>query len=297
MVNLEKLLRQEEYESLDFKQQFHENNLKLLHDILCLANAYIEEDRYLVFGITDDKKTIGVQSDSNRKTNANIQDIVRQANFNRIPTIKLETIKYQSNIEIDILVIKNRPDKPFFLTKDYSYQGKTIRAGVIYTRLGDTNIPLKESASEAQIELMWRDRFGFGLPSLERMKRLLDDFEDWISINEDAQIYHKIFPEFTIRKGELIRNNFHESWTDNFPDPNAHSFEVELRYFETLIHKETFVECDGGRYQIPLPKINSSNSDSKFSIPKDSFAYKIAKIFWQYYPINDALRIADIKLI
>ena len=41
MVNLEKLLRQEEYESLDFKQQFHENNLKLLHDILCLANAYI----------------------------------------------------------------------------------------------------------------------------------------------------------------------------------------------------------------------------------------------------------------
>ncbi|MGK7953389.1 MAG: RNA-binding domain-containing protein [Xenococcaceae cyanobacterium] len=133
MVNLEKLLRQEEYESLDFKQQFHENNLKLLHDLLCLANAYIEEDRYLVFGITDDKKIIGVQSDSNRKKNANIQDLVRQANFNR--------------------------------------------------------------------------------------------------------------------------------------------------------------------NQIPLPEINSSNSDSKFSIPKDSFAYKIAKIFWQYHPINDALRIANIKLI
>ncbi len=49
--------------------------------------------------------------------------------------IKLETIKYQSNIEIDILVIKNNVDKPFFLTKDYSYQGKTIRAGVIHTRL------------------------------------------------------------------------------------------------------------------------------------------------------------------
>ena len=297
MVNLEKLLRQEEYESLDFKQQFHENNLKLLHDILCLANAYIEEDRYLVFGITDDKKTIGVQSDSNRKTNANIQDLVRKANFNRIPTIKLETIKYQSNIEIDILVIKNRPDKPFFLTKDYSYQGKTIRAGVIYTRLGDTNIPLKESASEAQIELMWRDRFGFGLPPLERMKRLLDDFEDWISINEDAQIYHKIFPEFTIRQGKIIKETFRESWTDKFFDPNAHSFEVELRYFETLIHKETFVECDGNRYQVPLPKINQSNSDSKLFIPKDSFAYKIAKIFWQYHPIEDAVRIANIKLI
>lgn len=297
MINLEELLSREECESLDFKQQFHENNLKLLHDILCLANAYIEEDRYLVFGITDDKKIIGVQSDSNRKKNANIQNLARQANFNRIPTIKLATIKYQSNIEIDILVIKNRPDKPFFLTKDYSYQGKTIRAGVIYTRLGDTNIPLKESASEAQIELMWRDRFGLSLPPLERMKRLLDDVEDWTSINEDDQIYHKIFPEFTICQGKIIRENFCESWTDNFPNPNAHSFEVELRYSETLIHKETFVECDDGRYQIPLPEINSSNSDSKFSIPKDSFAYKIAKIFWQYHPINDALRIANIKLI
>ncbi|VEP12155.1 conserved hypothetical protein [Hyella patelloides LEGE 07179] len=295
MINLEELLNRKESESLDFKQQFHQNNLKLLHDILCLTNAYIEEDRYLVFGVTDDKKIIGVQSDPNRKTNANIQDFIRRKNFNRIPTINLETIPYQFNsIEVDILVIKNRPDKPFFITKDYTDQGKTIRAGVIYTRLSDTNIPLQESASEEQIELMWRERFGFGLPPLERMKRLLDDFEDWISINEDVQIYHKIFPEFTIRKGKIIKGDFHELWTDRFSNPNAHSFEVELRYFETLIHKETFVMCDGGHYQIPLPEIDTSNSDSKYFIQKDNFAYKIAKIF---YPIDDAIKIANIKLI
>ena len=297
MIDWEDLLNREECESLDFKEKFHPNNLKLLHDILCLTNAYIEEDRYLVFGVKDNKKIIGVQSDPNRKTNANIQDLIRQVNFNRIPNINITTITYQSNIEIDILIIKNRPDKPFFLTKDYNFQGKTIRAGVIYTRLGDTNIPLQESASEAQIELMWRERFGLGLPPLERMKRLLEDFEDWVSMNEDAQVYHKLFPEFTIRQGKIVNENFCERWTDMFPNPNAHSFEVELRYFETLIHKETFVMCDGGRYQIPLPKINTSNSDSKYCIHKDSFAYKIAKIFWQYYPINDALRIANIKLL
>lgn len=133
--------------------------------------------------------------------------------------------------------------------------------------------------------------------TFRKNKRLLDDFEDWISINEDKQIYHKIFPEFTIRQGKIINETFSELWTDKFPDPHAHSFEVELRYFETLIHKETFVECDGDRYQIPLPKINPSNSDSKFFISKDSFAYKIAKIFGQYHPINHALNIANIELI
>lgn len=145
--------------------------------------------------------------------------------------------------------------------------------------MGDTNIPLQESAPEAQIELMWRERFGFGLPPLERIKRLLDDVEHWVSIDEDNQIYHKIFPEFTIRQGEIIKEDFQESWTYKFPNPNAHSFEVELRYFETLIHKETFVTCDGGRYQIPLPESDPSNSDNKYFIKKIILLIKLLKFF------------------
>ncbi len=296
MVNLEDLLSQTESERLDFKRQFHQNNIELLHDIICLANSYVEGDRYLVFGVADDKTIVGVQSDSNRKNNAGLQDLLRQNNFNRIPTIKLQTIEYQPSIEVDILLIRNRPDKPFFLVKDKTSQGKTIRAGVIYTRLGDTNIPLQESAPEAQIELMWRERFGLGLPPLERMKLLLNDFKDWESINEDAQLYHKQFPEFTVRQGKQINDHFRESWSDRFPDISAHSFEVELRYNETIIYKETFVTCDGGRYHIPLPKIDISNSERKFYIQETSFAYKLAKIFWQYYPIDDALRRASIEL-
>lgn len=296
MVNLEDLLSETESENLDFKSQFHQNNVELLHDIICLANSYVEEDRYLVFGVADDKAVIGVQSDPNRKNSAGIQDLLRQSNFNRIPTIRLQNAEYKPGIEVDILTIINRPDKPFFLVKDKSFQGKTIRAGVIYTRLGDTNIPLQESAPEAQIELMWRERFGLGLPPLERMKLLLDDFKDWGSINEDAQLYHKQFPEFTVRQGKQFQENLYESWSVLFPDSSAHSFEVELRYFETIIQTETFVTCDGGRYQIPLPKIDNSNSERKFYIQKNSLAYKIARIFWQHHPINTALQTAGVEL-
>jgi Putative DNA-binding domain len=296
MTILEILLSQSESENLDFKRQFHSNNVELLHDVVCLVNSYTEGDKYLVFGIEDDKTVVGVQSDPNRKNNAGIQDLFRQSNFNRIPTVNLQTIKYQTNIEIDIITIENRPDKPFFLLKDKTFQGKTMRAGVIYTRLGDTNIPLQESASEVQIELMWRERFGLGLPPLDRMKLLLDDFEDWISINEDTQLYHKQFPKFTVRRGVMINEHFSESWSEQFPDKNASSFKVEIRYFETILSQETFVFCDGFRYKIPLPKIDSSNSKRGFYIQKESLAYKIARIFWQYYPINDALQIAGIKL-
>lgn len=294
MVNLETLLSQQESECLDFKQQFHQNNVELLHDIFCLANSYTEGDRYLVFGVADDRTVVGVQSDSNRKNNASIQDLLRQANFNRIPTIRLETVKYKSGIEVDILTIKNRPDKPFFLTKDKNCQGKTIRAGVIYTRLGDTNIPLTESATEAQIELMWRERFGLGLPPLERMKRLLDESENWVSVYTDTQIYHKKFPEFTIRRGVELSSYSRYPWSEQFTDKIGSSYLVELRYFETIIHTEKFVSCDGELYQIPLPKLDSVAK--KYYLESDSIAYKIAKIFWQCHPINEALRIANIEL-
>jgi hypothetical protein len=296
VINLEDLISQTESENLDFKRQFHQNNVEMVHDIICLANSYVEKDRYLIFGIADDKTVVGVQSDVNRKTNASIQDLLRQSNFNRIPTVMLQTIKHKSGNEVDVLIIKDRPDKPFFLIKDKTFQGKTIRAGVIYTRLSDTNIPLQESASEAQIELMWRERFGLSLPPLERMKLLLNDFADWGSLNGDAQLYHKQFPEFTVRRGRQINKKFCELWSKRFPDINAHSFEVELRYFETIIHKETFVMCDGERYQIPMPKIDISDAERKFYIQENSFAYKIAKIFWQYYPIENALQTAGIEL-
>ncbi|ACK68751.1 hypothetical protein PCC7424_0283 [Gloeothece citriformis PCC 7424] len=36
---------------------------------------------------------IVIQTDPNRKTNANLQDLVRQANFNRVPTIRLQNYR------------------------------------------------------------------------------------------------------------------------------------------------------------------------------------------------------------
>lgn len=159
MLNIQSLISQKESESLDFKREFHENNAKLLHDILCLSNSFNEGDRFIVFGVANDKTVYGVENDPNKKTNADLHDFLRQVHLNKIPQIEL-TLHQVDGHEIGLLRIMNTPKKPYFLRKDFQAAKTNVRAGVIYTRLGDTNIPLNETAPEDHIEIMWKERFG-----------------------------------------------------------------------------------------------------------------------------------------
>lgn len=289
----ELLVKENESEWLDFKAEFHENNVNLVHDILCLANAYSDNDRYLCFGVKNDKTVCGVEADPNRKTNADIQDLLRQSNFNRIPTVTLKTYQNFHGHEVDVLEIKNRPDKPFFLTEDKSFRGKTIRGGVVYTRLSDTNIPLGESAPEDQVELMWRERFGLGLDPLSRLSLLLDERDDWVDVHGDSYIYHRQFPEFTITESETVTADFSEPWTEKFPNRKAWSYYVECRYFTTVLKKTLYVSCDGGRYRVPAPE----RKNGEWVIDTSSPEYKISEIYRQYHPLPEMLKLAGIKFI
>lgn len=291
-MNLNSLIAANESEWLDFKAKYHSDNLNFLHDLLCLANSFADSNRYLVFGIEDDKTICGVEADSNRKNNAGIHDLLRQSNFNRIPTVELKTHSVQGN-EVDVLEIKNRPDKPFYLTKDKSGNQKTIRAGVIYTRISDTNIPLKESAPDDHIELMWRERFGLGLDPLSRLLRLLDDKVNWISISGDSYLYHKDFPEFTISDGEKVTEDFREKWTLKFPDQKAWSYYIECKYHSTILERSLFVVCDGGRYSVPLPTYKGNGT---WTIDTSSLDYKISEIYQQHLPLPEALRSVGVYL-
>jgi hypothetical protein len=218
-MDINVLIQKRESERLDFKQSHHSDTLALLHDILCLANAWTESDRFLVFGVADDGKVVGVETGGNRRTGANVQDLLRQSRLNRIPTVSMQTLLVSGH-EVDVLTIKNRPDKPFFVTADKDFQGRTIRSGVVYTRIGDTNVPLRESATEDAIELAWRERFGMGLSPLRRAFRLLEEPDKWQKIGGDY-FYHQEFPEFTVIDGETLVQPFQEEWATHFPDRSA----------------------------------------------------------------------------
>lgn len=295
-MKIAELLSLPESEWLDFKLKYHDNTATFLHDVLCLANAYSENDRYLVFGVADDRKLVGVATDDKRRTNASVQDLLRNANLNRIPTCRLDAHEVDGTT-IDVLTITNRPDKPFFVKKDYENRGERVRNGVVYTRLGDTNIPKNECAPEDHVELMWRERFGLGLTPLERANRLLDEPEHWKKIGGDAYLYHEQFPEFTIVDGDTMNEKFAEEWTKEYPDKTAWSFDVQLRYLTTKLARFTFVACDGGRYRIPLPtpqKIGPAKW--KYVIKTSSTAWKLSKIYQQYYPLEDPYALPGVEL-
>ena len=286
-MTIDELVRCSESMWFDRKQQFHINRVELLHDVLCLTNAYYEGDRYLLFGQADSLEMLGVESDAARMNNAQLHDFLRQCPLNRIPTLNLRTEVIEGH-QIDVLHIKNRPDKPFFLTKDKSHHGRTLRGGVVYSRLGDTNTPMSECAPEDHVELMWRERFGLGLDPLTRFLRLLDSPEEWATLAEHYR-YHKRFPEFTIQRGETVCDRFVEPWTENFPDPSAVSYQLEIRYLTTILQQWTFVSCDGNRYQIPLPERDGDT----FTLQEGSPQLKLARQVWQYLDLDHALQIAQ----
>lgn len=45
----------------DFKQEWHENMSDLIKDIICFVNTVHSENCYLIFGVSDDCKVVGMQ--------------------------------------------------------------------------------------------------------------------------------------------------------------------------------------------------------------------------------------------
>ena len=121
LINIvtELLSKNKEGDYWDFKEKYGDNG-SLIHDIICLANTITHNgDRYIIYGITDDFRIVGLD-ESKCKKQADIIDLLRNAHFSNIhPDIFLDTI-YIENKRIDVLTIKDDDNKPYFLEKEYN---------------------------------------------------------------------------------------------------------------------------------------------------------------------------------
>ena len=119
VINLIDSKREGEY--WDFKQKHHKNKDDLLHDIICMANNRADRDGYIIFGIEDATfEIIGVNQDENRKSQQQIIDFLKDKKFvsGIRPTIELKTLNIR-NKEIDILIIKNTTDTPYYMVESF----------------------------------------------------------------------------------------------------------------------------------------------------------------------------------
>ena len=182
----------------DFKQCHHQNKADLLHDIICLANNRADRDAYLIFGVEDKTYNIlGVENDPNRRNQQGIVDFLRSKSFagQVRPRVEVRTISINDH-ELDVFIVKNSTDVPYYLTKDYNDGQKKIRANYIYTRVQDNNTPIDTCADLNHVEYLWKKRFELITTPLEQLKVLLKNPDDWIE--EESRYYHKMFPQFTI---------------------------------------------------------------------------------------------------
>lgn len=193
----------------DFKQSWHNNNVDLLKDIICIANNITPDmrDGYIIFGIEDKTlKPIGVNNDSNRKSQENIIDFLSSIAWagEEIPEVEVNTVQFDGK-EIDVLVIYNKDVTPYYILKDYekNFKGKNkviVRAGVIYSRVGDRNTSSIECATKQASEFLWKKRFGLaGTDSHKVLKRLMDS-NCWYSPDEGETFYNSEYGDIVIKR-------------------------------------------------------------------------------------------------
>lgn len=285
---VEKLIRTgREDDWWDFKECHHEDKATLLHDIICLANNRANRDAYLIIGIRDKTfEIIGVENDPHRKNQQNIVDFLSTKNFAGQVRPRVEVrILHLDQHEVDVFVIKNSSDVPYYLIESYSdkkyrpnlpKKAKTVHAFHIYTRVMDNNTPIDKNADVRDVEYLWKKRFGLLQTPLEQIKVLLRKPDDWK--DEDSRYYHKLFPQFTISIDfDEDENGFSKEGNRSFyhhlqSDTSTQYGILKISHYSTQLFSCPVTELDGHRMTAPCPDRKFINY-RKYGDPKICLRY------------------------
>lgn len=282
----------------DFKQEWHKDMPALIKDIICFVNTVHSENCYLIFGISDDCRVVGMKQ--SRYELANIIDALSKLEFATIdvPEITLDTIVLDS-IEVDVLTILNTDNTPIYLRKPY---GK-MRPGCIYLRKGDRNTPDNSNALFGDIEMLWKKRFRLTKPPLEYIKNHLNNPLEW---NETQDCYYNIFrPEYVLEHvyDESDRDLRAEFYAYAMTNEHVVYSSIVVKCSGTIVDNYQIVALDGGRYTTPTPEWgflgkrlteNGPEFSYKYFL-KDSFRYSLHS--FMYHEENGEERYAHDNLM
>ncbi|MCM2584211.1 MULTISPECIES: AlbA family DNA-binding domain-containing protein [Bacillus subtilis group] len=254
----------------DYKQEWHDDNERLIHDILCFVNTVHSKDCFLIIGVSDNGEIIGLNS-SQRKKQADIIDILRSCKFagDNVPIVKLEKVTIEDK-HLDVLIILNSEQVPFYLAETNKKHKKLI-AGYIYSRIEDTNTPISKNTSVTYIEALWKKRFGIHLTGLERFSVLLNNPKDWVETEEG--FYNIYNPDFLLENGDYYSGSpaFYSYCMDN----EHTSYEsIVLKYNGTILKRYETAILDSGRYRIATPDW-------------DFISCGIGSLSYKYYVVNN----------
>jgi Putative DNA-binding domain len=283
----------------DFKRQHHSNLIDLLHDILCMANIIYKGDRFIIFGVSDNFEVVGLKEGDVRHTQADILNFLRAKSFanHNIPKIRVDSFLVDGK-ELDVLTIKNESDKPYFLTRDEKKNGSTVRAGVVYSRLGDSNTPKDSSANPYEIEAMWRERFSLDKKASERFISVLLDFQNW-KYDGISKAFYDCDPDYTIEIGGHEGSGGKFWWEEGlFEKPDR--FFYHLKYKSVELHKIPIVRFPRENLKIPFPGVEfvthpEQDDGCKIDAYCDLFYYLENSIEFSLFKHIRALEVSEVS--
>lgn len=292
------VMQKKEGDWWDFKQKHYSNLHDLLHDVLCLANIIYDGDRFIIFGVNDGYEIIGLSEKDVRHTQADILSFLRTKSFayHKIPNVKMDSILIDEK-ELDVLTIKNENHKPYFLTRDETKQGTTVRAGTVYSRIGDSNTPKDGSANPYEIEAMWRQRFGLDKKASERFIDVLVDFKSW-KYDGVSKAFYDIDPDYTIEIGDYEGAGGRFWWEEGvFEKPDR--FYYYLKYKGVDLYKLLVVRFRSENLQIPFPNVEfithpEKNDGCETDVYCDLFYYLENTIEYSLFKHIRALEVSEI---
>lgn len=256
---------QKEGDHWDFKRDPHAKSGDLIKDIICLANSPRHAgDRYIIYGVDDTGTVVGMQS-ATRRTQADIVNTLSNAGFagGVYPDIYLHQIEVQSLV-IEVLVIKDRPEKPYYLQRAYNKGGVRLNPGTVYSRVRDSNTPSDQVAPSHDIERMWRERFGLDQTPFQRFQRYLSDRDSWVETSEHVW-FHSQCPEFTISPmAEARAVQAGESWVRAAMNPSAFVLPFKVCFHQTVLARLECILYDEMRAITPLPSTHVCRNDRWF---------------------------------
>ena len=270
----------------DFKREHQHDKADLVHDIICMANSRADRDAYIIYGIEDKSfNVIGVENDQNRRNQQGITDILRSVGFagSVRPRIEIQTVIIEQH-EIDVLIIKNSSDVPYYLEKQYQDSkiqsqdgkkiGKTVRPYHIYTRVVDNNTEIDKSADINDVEYLWRKRFGINRSPKERLMILLEETDKWaFDWGNKTYSYHEDYPEFQIVREEEMQQGWWPA-AAFYMHPVMHFSPLKILYHSTVIYETELWSFD--EFRKYLPKADNCMVDGKMD-------------FWYSYYLLDTI--------
>ena len=240
----------------DFKREPHAKIGDLIKDIICLANSPRHTgDRYIIYGVGDAGTVVGLQSATHR-TQADIVSTLSNAGFagGVCPDIYLQQIELQGQ-RLEVLVIKDRPEKPYYLQKEYDKRGVRLNPGTVYARVRDSNTASDQVASSHDIEQMWRQRFGLDQTPFQRVQNYLLDKDGWTETSENVWCYSQ-FPAFTISPTEEDARPVRagENWVRAATNPFAFVRPFRICFHQTVLAEIECIYYDEMRAITPAPR-------------------------------------------